>query len=122
MAASDRLYVSRADLLYCPLEWQKRGKSETATGYGVKLRTPYKIRHAGRRLRMIFPLFSMMLQRKRSIMKNRRFIFTAERGRIMARFEARRRMIGGRPWWCVWDCVRRSCEVGADEMRAALTA
>lgn len=58
MAASDRLYVSRADLLYCPLEWQKRGKSETATGYGVKLRTPYKIRHAGRLRRIYCRCFS----------------------------------------------------------------
>lgn len=58
MADSERLNVSRADLVYSPLEWQKRGLSETRSGYGRKLRTVYKLRHAGRLLRVYACVFS----------------------------------------------------------------
>ena len=39
----DRYYEE--DLILCPLEWQKKGLRETASGYGKKLTTQYKVRH-----------------------------------------------------------------------------
>jgi hypothetical protein len=38
---------------YMPLEWQVQGLQQTATGYGRKLTTPYKVRYAGK-LRRVY--------------------------------------------------------------------
>lgn len=38
-----RIYVKRRELIYWPLGWQKAGKLETASGYGAKLHTVYKL-------------------------------------------------------------------------------
>jgi hypothetical protein len=38
-----KLFASTDELLYDPLDWQKRGLQQTATGYGAKLTSPYKI-------------------------------------------------------------------------------
>jgi hypothetical protein len=38
--------------IYAPLEWHKLGRSQTATGYGNKLTTPYKVQHNGRLYRV----------------------------------------------------------------------
>lgn len=47
-----RIYVKRNELIYCPLGWQKMGKLETASGYGVRLHTVYKLRYAGKLRRL----------------------------------------------------------------------
>ena len=43
-----RIVVKRNELIYCPLGCQKLGKFETASGYGAKLHTVYKLLYAGR--------------------------------------------------------------------------
>lgn len=40
------------DLVYSPLEWQKRGLQETASGYGAKLTNSYKISFNGKLFRL----------------------------------------------------------------------
>lgn len=39
-------------LLYHPLWWHEQGLQQTATGYGRKLTTPYKVEHNGRLYRV----------------------------------------------------------------------
>lgn len=46
------------DLIYCPLEWQKKGLCETASGYGKKITTQYKIRHQNKMRRVYCHIFS----------------------------------------------------------------
>lgn len=46
------------DLVYCPLEWQKQGLSQTASGYGQKLTQPYKINYEGKLYRLYTTCFS----------------------------------------------------------------
>lgn len=48
-----RICVKRSDLIDCPLDWQKAGKFETASGYGPALHTVYKLKYAGR-LRRVY--------------------------------------------------------------------
>ena len=38
-----RIFADRTDLIDAPLDWQKRGLQQTASGYGAKLTTRYKI-------------------------------------------------------------------------------
>lgn len=45
-------YVYR-DLLWAPTDWQLRGLQETATGYGSRLNSGYKIQYAGK-LRRVY--------------------------------------------------------------------
>jgi hypothetical protein len=37
---------------YCPLWWHEKGLQQTATGYGCKLTTPYKVDYMGRKRRV----------------------------------------------------------------------
>ena len=53
-----KIVVKRQDLIENPLEWQKAGKLETATGYGNKLHTPYMLDYEGRRRRLYCRCFS----------------------------------------------------------------
>ena len=41
-----------AKLIDSPLDWQKAGLQQTATGYGLKLTTRYKVPHNGRLYRV----------------------------------------------------------------------
>ena len=49
---------SLADLVHCPLPWQSRGLSQTATGYGAKLTTGHKISFCGRLYRLYNTCYS----------------------------------------------------------------
>lgn len=40
------------DLVSVPLDWQKRGLQETASGYGMRLNTGYKIHFNGKLYRV----------------------------------------------------------------------
>lgn len=53
-----KIVVKRQDLIEKPLEWQKAGKLETATGYGNKLHTPYMLDYEGKRRRLYCCCFS----------------------------------------------------------------
>lgn len=46
------------DLIYAPLEWQKAGLQQTASGYGKKLTSAYKISFNGRLYRLYTICFS----------------------------------------------------------------
>tara|TARA_A100001201_G_C3968473_1_gene164854 strand:- start:250 stop:495 length:246 start_codon:yes stop_codon:yes gene_type:complete len=45
-------------LIYSPLWWHERGLQQTASGYGRKLTTPYKVEHNGRLYRVYCVCFS----------------------------------------------------------------
>jgi len=45
-------YIEPEKTISAPLEWQKRGLSQTATGYGAKLATCEKALHNGRLYRI----------------------------------------------------------------------
>lgn len=45
-------YVESTKLIDAPLAWQVKGLRETATGYGSKLTTRYKIEHNGKLYRV----------------------------------------------------------------------
>jgi hypothetical protein len=45
-------YIENTRLIDAPLEWQVKGLCETATGYGSKLTTRYKIEHNGKLYRV----------------------------------------------------------------------
>lgn len=45
-------YLENTKLIDAPLAWQAMGLQETATGYGSKLTTRYKVEHKGRRYRV----------------------------------------------------------------------
>ena len=49
---------TESQLIYSPLWWHERGLSQTATGYGRKLTTPYKVEHNGRLYRVYRICFS----------------------------------------------------------------
>ena len=46
-------YLENTTLIDAPLAWQARGLQETATGYGCKLTTRYKVEHNGK-LRRVY--------------------------------------------------------------------
>lgn len=46
------------NLIYDPLEWQKKGLMQTATGYGRKLTSTYKIKIENRFYRIYTCIFS----------------------------------------------------------------
>ena len=50
-------YVER-ELVYAPTAWQKAGLQETATGYGRRLNSGYKIRYAGKVRRVYYVCIS----------------------------------------------------------------
>ena len=47
-----------ADLLHSPLVWQERGLQQTATGYGKKLTSQYKISYCGKLYRLYNTCYS----------------------------------------------------------------
>lgn len=50
-------YLENTKLIDAPLAWQVRGLQETASGYGSKLTTRYKVEHNGRRYRVYASCF-----------------------------------------------------------------
>ena len=48
----------RTDLVYAPTEWQKLGRQETASGYGRRLNSGYKIQFCGKLYRVYVTQFS----------------------------------------------------------------
>jgi len=44
----DRIEISANLLIHDETEWQKRGLSQTASGYGAKLMTRWKVMHKGK--------------------------------------------------------------------------
>ena len=53
-----KIYAVATELEYTPLAWQKQGLQQTATGYGRKLTTRYKISFEGRLYRVYCTCFS----------------------------------------------------------------
>lgn len=47
----------REDLIFDPPAWMRAGLSETASGYGKRLNTGYKIRFEGRTYRLYTTIF-----------------------------------------------------------------
>jgi len=47
-----RIYASKEDLSYCPLEWHLKGLQQTASGYGSQITSPYKIHFEGKLRRL----------------------------------------------------------------------
>ena len=45
-------------LLYYPLWWHEQHRQQTATGYGSKLTTPYKVKYNGRLYRVYCRCYS----------------------------------------------------------------
>lgn len=43
---------------YCPLDWQRRGLSKTASGYGTKIPTTYVLNYQGRDRRIYVDQYS----------------------------------------------------------------
>ena len=48
----------QTELVYDPPEWKKRGLQETASGYGRKLNSGYKIHYNGKLYRIYVTIFS----------------------------------------------------------------
>lgn len=46
------------DVIDAPLWFHTRGLMQTATGYGSKLKTPYKVRHNGKLKRVYYACYS----------------------------------------------------------------
>ena len=46
------IYTEEKDFIDCPLEWQKRGLQQTASGYGSKLTTSRKYKYNGKYYRV----------------------------------------------------------------------
>jgi len=44
--------IDRSDYVHAPLWWHERGLSQTASGYGRKLTSPYKVPYGGRLYRV----------------------------------------------------------------------
>lgn len=53
-----KIICDREDLIYAPLEWQKRGLQQTASGYGRKLTNPYRISFNGKEYRLYTTIYS----------------------------------------------------------------
>ena len=51
-------FLGEITLTYCPLDWQKAGKQQTASGYGRKLNTGYKAEFNGKKYRVYCTCFS----------------------------------------------------------------
>jgi len=49
---------TESHLVYSPLWWHLKGLTQTASGYGRKLTTPYKVEHNGRAYRVYCVCFS----------------------------------------------------------------
>ena len=44
--------IDRSNYVHAPLWWHERGLSQTASGYGRKLTSPYKVPYGGRLYRV----------------------------------------------------------------------
>ncbi len=55
---ASKLFASTDELLDAPLDWQKRGLQQTATGYGAKLTSRYKINFEGKLYRLYVTQYS----------------------------------------------------------------
>jgi len=54
----DRILANCKELIDAPPEWMKRGLTETASGYGSKLNSGFKISFNGRIYRIYTTIFS----------------------------------------------------------------
>lgn len=52
IANAGLLYADRTELVNAPLDWQKAGLTQTASGYGAKLTTHNKIHFEGKLFRL----------------------------------------------------------------------
>lgn len=52
------IYAEKEELIDSPLDWQRQGLQQTATGYGRKLTSRYKIRYNGKDYRLYATCFS----------------------------------------------------------------
>lgn len=48
----NRIFATTSEPIDAPLEWQRRGLQQTATGYGAKLTTRHKIQFEGKEYRL----------------------------------------------------------------------
>jgi hypothetical protein len=53
-----KIDADKYDLVYAPTDWQKRGLQETASGYGNRLNSGYKINFNGKLRRLYTKCFS----------------------------------------------------------------
>ena len=53
-----KIYADTTDLIDDPLPWQKRGLQQTASGYGSKLTSCYKINFEGKLYRLYVTQYS----------------------------------------------------------------
>ena len=53
----DTIVTTRDKLIYAPLDWQKRGLQQTASGYGGKLNSGYNIIFNGRVYRIYITVY-----------------------------------------------------------------
>jgi len=52
------IYTETTDLIDDPLPWQKQGLQQTASGYGRKLTSRYKINFEGKLYRLYVTIYS----------------------------------------------------------------
>lgn len=52
-----KIYCDVQDLIDAPLDWQKRGLQQTASGYGSKLTSRYKIHFEGKEYRLYVTIY-----------------------------------------------------------------
>lgn len=57
-AGGNRISCNLKNLVHSPLPWQKQGLQETASGYGKKLTTVWKIHYCGKLHRIYCCCFS----------------------------------------------------------------
>ena len=58
MAVKYAEHITEKDLVESPLNWQVLGLQETASGYGKKLTTRYKVKYQGRMRRVYAVCYS----------------------------------------------------------------
>ena len=54
----NKLYVNKSELIYKPLWFHKKNLMQTATGYGLKLKTEYMYKYKGNAYRVLYANFS----------------------------------------------------------------
>jgi len=54
----DTFYTESVEVIEKPLEWQQRGLSFTATGYGKRIPTLYMVKHGGKWKRVYCCIYS----------------------------------------------------------------
>jgi len=58
ISVSGFIHTAPEDLIEAPLQWQREGRQQTATGYGAKLTTSRKIRFNGKEYRIYCTCYS----------------------------------------------------------------